>query len=231
MNEHSFRMTKADMILDSALDLLESRGFGATPVPLVAEQAGVATGTIYRYFPGKTGVVNARYRRWKSALASALLDGLDATAGTACAARRAPPGAPPRWPTWCAPTCRPLLTSSVAAVLYGRDRDSVFTEADWSNVDDRRIGAYETSKTVAERAAWAYMGELGTSSSLSLVTVNPGQVLGPLLSSDLGTSGEAVKKPPLHPRNMTLRPGILAGMRCAISAHPVELVDHLDGNE
>lgn len=85
MNEHSFRMTKADLILDSALDLFESRGFGATPVPLVAEQAGVATGTIYRYFPGKTGVVNALYRRWKSALASALLDGLDTTAGTAVA--------------------------------------------------------------------------------------------------------------------------------------------------
>lgn len=89
---------------------------------------------------------------------------------------------------------RVVLTSSVAAVLYGRDRDRVFTEADWSNVDDKRIGAYERSKTVAEHAAWAYMGELGTSSPLSLVTVNPGLVLGPLLSSDWGTSGEAVKK-------------------------------------
>lgn len=70
-------MPKASAILDSALDLFESRGFGATPVPLLAEQAGVATGTIYRYFPGKQGVVNALYRRWKTAMSAALLDGLD----------------------------------------------------------------------------------------------------------------------------------------------------------
>ncbi len=70
-------MPKASAILDSALDLFESRGFGATPVPLLAEQASVATGTLYRYFPGKQGVVNARYRRWKVAMSTALLDGLE----------------------------------------------------------------------------------------------------------------------------------------------------------
>jgi TetR/AcrR family transcriptional regulator, repressor of fatR-cypB operon len=78
-------MPKATAILDSALDLFESRGFGATPVPLLAEQAGVATGTIYRYFPGKMGVVNALYRRWKTALSDALLDGLDSDAAPAVA--------------------------------------------------------------------------------------------------------------------------------------------------
>ena len=76
-------MTKTDAILDSALELFESRGFGATPVPMLAEQAGVATGTIYRYFPGKMGVVNALYQRWKTALATALLDGLDIDAPAA----------------------------------------------------------------------------------------------------------------------------------------------------
>jgi AcrR family transcriptional regulator len=70
-------MPKSDMILDSALDLFETRGYDATPVPLVAEHAGVAAGTIYRYFPGKEGMVNALYRRWKSALSAALLDDLD----------------------------------------------------------------------------------------------------------------------------------------------------------
>jgi nucleoside-diphosphate-sugar epimerase len=89
---------------------------------------------------------------------------------------------------------RVVLTSSVAAVLYGRDRNRVFTEDDWSNIDDKRIGTYEKSKAIAERAAWDAMGELGSESTMSLAVINPGLVLGPLLSSDWGTSGEAVKK-------------------------------------
>ncbi|MDX1382686.1 MAG: TetR/AcrR family transcriptional regulator [Thermoanaerobaculia bacterium] len=76
MNEHSF-MDRAGAILDSALELFGERSYGQTPVPLVAERAGVAAGTIYRYFPGKQGLVNAVYRRWKQALAEAVLDGLD----------------------------------------------------------------------------------------------------------------------------------------------------------
>jgi nucleoside-diphosphate-sugar epimerase len=89
---------------------------------------------------------------------------------------------------------RVVLTSSIAAVLYGRDRDHVFTEADWSDVDDKRIGAYEKSKTIAERAAWEYMTSLGDGPGMDLVSINPGLVLGPILSSDYGTSGELVKK-------------------------------------
>ena len=77
MNEHSFILSKSDAILDSALELFESRGYGATPVPMLAERAEVAAGTIYRYFPGKEGVVNSLYQRWKSALAAAILAGLD----------------------------------------------------------------------------------------------------------------------------------------------------------
>jgi nucleoside-diphosphate-sugar epimerase len=89
---------------------------------------------------------------------------------------------------------RVVLTSSIAAVLYGRDRDRTFTDADWSNVDDPRIGAYEKSKTIAERAAWEYVGGLGEGARPELVCINPGLVLGPILSSDYGTSGELVKK-------------------------------------
>ena len=76
MNEHSFTL-KEGAILDAALDLFGERGYGNTPVPQVAACAGVAVGTIYRYFPGKEGVVNALYRRWKRAFAAALVDGVD----------------------------------------------------------------------------------------------------------------------------------------------------------
>lgn len=89
---------------------------------------------------------------------------------------------------------RVVLTSSTAAVIYGQDRDRVFTEDDWSNVNDRRIGAYEKSKTIAERAAWDFMSSIGPESSMSMVAINPGLVMGPVLSGDWGTSGEIVKK-------------------------------------
>lgn len=68
---------KSGAILDAALTLFSERGYGNTPVPQVAHRAGVAVGTIYRYFPGKEGVVNALYRHWKRAFAQALVEGVD----------------------------------------------------------------------------------------------------------------------------------------------------------
>ena len=56
---------KREAILDAALTLFAERTFDGTPVPLVAEAAGVAAGTIYRYFPSKEALVNALYQRWK----------------------------------------------------------------------------------------------------------------------------------------------------------------------
>lgn len=88
---------------------------------------------------------------------------------------------------------RVVETSSLAAVLYGVDRDHRFTEADWSNPDDRRIGAYERSKTLAERAAWAFM-ESEAAGRMELTTINPGLVLGPMIGDTTSTSHEAVIK-------------------------------------
>jgi dihydroflavonol-4-reductase len=89
---------------------------------------------------------------------------------------------------------RVVLTSSLSAIVYGNDRSRLFTEADWSNLNGDRIGAYDKSKTIAERAAWDYMESVKGTSSMQLAVVNPGLVLGPLLSSDWGTSGEMVKR-------------------------------------
>lgn len=64
---------KRDAILDAALELFQTNGYEATPVPLVAERAGVATGTIYLYFRSKEELVNAVWRKWKLRLAESLL--------------------------------------------------------------------------------------------------------------------------------------------------------------
>jgi len=66
---------KRAAILDAALALFSERGFHGTAVPLVAAQAGVGAGTLYRYFASKEALVNALYRHWKQALAAALLEG------------------------------------------------------------------------------------------------------------------------------------------------------------
>lgn len=90
---------------------------------------------------------------------------------------------------------RVVMTSSVAAVVYGHARDGkqIYDEASWSQLSDE-VGAYEQSKTIAERAAWDLVAGLPADQRLELVTINPGLVLGPVLGADFSTSGEVVRK-------------------------------------
>jgi dihydroflavonol-4-reductase len=89
---------------------------------------------------------------------------------------------------------RVVMTSSVAAIAYGRgQRAEPFSEADWTDETNHNdTSAYERSKTIAERAAWAWHGAEG--GTLELVTVNPALVLGPVLGSDFSSSLEVIKK-------------------------------------
>ncbi|MEW6777235.1 MAG: TetR/AcrR family transcriptional regulator [Bdellovibrionota bacterium] len=68
---------KRGRILEAALSLFAERGYHGTAVPEVAEEAGVAAGTIYRYFPSKEALVNEVFRAAKGRLKARLLDGLD----------------------------------------------------------------------------------------------------------------------------------------------------------
>jgi len=83
---------KRSAILAAACELMGDASFGGTPVPAVAARAGVAVGTIYRYFPGKHALANALYREAKRGmqvfLRRALGDG--GGAGDAGAAHRGP---------------------------------------------------------------------------------------------------------------------------------------------
>ena len=90
---------------------------------------------------------------------------------------------------------RVVMTSSVAAVVYGHARDGsrTYDERDWSQLGDE-VGAYEKSKTIAERAAWDLVEALPADRKIERVTLNPGLVLGPVLGADVSTSGEVVRK-------------------------------------
>jgi dihydroflavonol-4-reductase len=89
---------------------------------------------------------------------------------------------------------RVVMTSAMAAIAYGRgERAEPFSEADWTDETNRNdTSAYERSKTLAERAAWAWHKAEG--GALELVTINPAMVLGPVLGSDFSASLEAIKK-------------------------------------
>ena len=89
---------------------------------------------------------------------------------------------------------RVVMTSSISAIICGRGvREQPFTEEDWTDETNRRdTSPYDRAKTLAERAAWAWLAAEG--GGLELVTVNPSLVLGPVLGSDYSASIEAIKK-------------------------------------
>jgi nucleoside-diphosphate-sugar epimerase len=87
---------------------------------------------------------------------------------------------------------RVVMTSSVAATggAYNA-RDGVFDESNWTNPDEP-IGGYAKSKTLAERAAWDFIGESGGQTALA--TINPALVLGPVMGADFSGSVQVVQR-------------------------------------
>src|SRR6201996_4441652 len=83
---------------------------------------------------------------------------------------------------------RVVLTSSFVAIGYGapKDRTAVFTEGDWTDLNDPSVQPYQKSKTIAERAAWDFIAREGR--QLELAVVNPVGVFGPVLGPDYSTS-------------------------------------------
>jgi nucleoside-diphosphate-sugar epimerase len=87
---------------------------------------------------------------------------------------------------------RVVLTSSYAAIGYGmQPLGRPFDERDWSD-PEAGIGAYAKSKTLAERAAWEFIGREG--GGMELAVVNPVGVFGPVLGADYSTSILIVSK-------------------------------------
>lgn len=86
-----------------------------------------------------------------------------------------------------------VMTSSVAAVAYGRGRgEHRFTEADWTDLSRPGLSAYVQSKTVAERAARDWVEREG--GGLEFCAICPSVVLGPVWSADYSSSLQVVRK-------------------------------------
>ena len=82
---------------------------------------------------------------------------------------------------------RVVLTSSFAAIGYGRSVGRPWTEADWTEPSES-LAAYPLSKVVAERAAWDYVADGGP----ELVVLNPTGIFGPVLGAAVGSSAGLV---------------------------------------
>ena len=52
---------KREAVLQAALVLIDENGFDGTSMAMIAEEAGVGAGTIYRYFDGKEDLINQLY--------------------------------------------------------------------------------------------------------------------------------------------------------------------------
>src|SRR5213593_948885 len=68
-------------VLDAALRLFASKGFADTTVSDIAAEAGMATGTVYLYFPSKEHVLQGLHDRFgeenEAAVAAAAVDAVD----------------------------------------------------------------------------------------------------------------------------------------------------------
>ena len=78
---------KRQAILDAALPLFAAKGFDATAVPQIAAAAGVAVGTIYRYFPTKEALDAALAAAWAALFDDEILQPLPASATPRAALR------------------------------------------------------------------------------------------------------------------------------------------------
>eukprot|EP00300_Choanocystis_sp_HF-7_P033430 c45774_g1_i1.p1 GENE.c45774_g1_i1~~c45774_g1_i1.p1 ORF type:complete len:352 (-),score=81.46 c45774_g1_i1:106-1161(-) len=122
-----------------------------------------------------------------------------------------------------------VVTSSFVAIGYGSRENKVFTEQDWLD-SDAVPDAYGKSKILAERAAWDFQKSLPEDKRFKLVTVNPSFVVGPSLSSNIGTSQDAMLN--FLERRMPMVPELIfpsVDVRDVALAHVVALESVPDG--
>ncbi|MEO0487111.1 MAG: aldehyde reductase [Pseudomonadota bacterium] len=88
---------------------------------------------------------------------------------------------------------RVILTSSCAAIYKdaAKPKMAPSDETNWTTPDDPSVGAYEASKTLAEKAAWDFVAQ---NPGMALTTINPGGVFGPSMDANYGTSLEIVEQ-------------------------------------
>jgi len=68
---------KRTAIMESALKLFTERGFHGTSTAQISKEAGVATGTLFNYFPTKEDLINSLYSEVKGELSRIMGKGIE----------------------------------------------------------------------------------------------------------------------------------------------------------
>lgn len=66
---------KRELLLQATLELVAKQGFHGAPCAAIADQAGVAAGTIYRYFENKDMLILELYAEIESRITAVLMEG------------------------------------------------------------------------------------------------------------------------------------------------------------
>jgi AcrR family transcriptional regulator len=77
MEEIVEKSDKRCAIIRATLELVAEQGFHGAPMALVAERAGVAAGTIYRYFESKDVLINEIYHYLEGRFFAVVMEGYD----------------------------------------------------------------------------------------------------------------------------------------------------------
>lgn len=65
-------MDKREKLLQTALELFVSQGFNDTPTSKIAKEAGIATGTLFYFFPTKDDLIISLYLKLKGQVAESI---------------------------------------------------------------------------------------------------------------------------------------------------------------
>lgn len=74
------RVDKREAVIDAALELIAEHGFHGAPMAMIAERAGVAAGTIYRYFENKDVLITELYAELEKKMYPVILEGYSSEA-------------------------------------------------------------------------------------------------------------------------------------------------------
>lgn len=75
-------MDKRQKIAEAALKLFVEKGFHNTSTATISKEAGVGTGTLFLYYPGKEELINSLYKESKEQMAKVLEEGFPVTGNT-----------------------------------------------------------------------------------------------------------------------------------------------------
>lgn len=88
---------------------------------------------------------------------------------------------------------RTVMTSNFGAVGYShKDPTTLITEESWTDPNEKGLTAYNKSKILAERAAWAFMKKEGGEMEFSVI--NPVGIFGPYFGGKLSGGFDLLKR-------------------------------------